>query len=245
VGDEAAMLAASLADVPIGVGKWREGVGRELLANTPTDVVVLDDGFQYFRLARELDIVLVDALRPLGEQRLFPAGTLREPASHLRRAQAVWITHADLAPAAALAGVRGEVTALAPEAVVAVTRHRALTMRLLHNGREVEPASQIADARVLALSSIGNPLAFEMSLSRLGAREVVPLRFPDHHQYTGADAAAIAERASETGRVVTTEKDAVRLQPVTVGADVWVLRCELEILEGADRALSLIEGAVR
>ncbi len=245
VGDEAAMLSACLPDVPVGVGKWRERVGRALLRETGANVIVLDDGFQYFRMARDLDVVLVDALQPLEEQRLFPAGTLREPPGHLRRAHAVWLTHADLVEAGEADAARQVVSRLCPGIPIAATRHRPLALRRLHRGDGVDPGERLGGTRVLALSSIGNPRAFELTLSRLGAQEVVPLRFPDHHPYSEADAARVARAASGLDLIVTTEKDAVRFGPVAADTEAWVLRCELEFLVGAEEALSLVQSVLR
>lgn len=245
-GDEAVMLAQLLPGCALGVGKRRERV-VEALAQIGAQVALLDDGFQYFRMERALDIVLLDALADAAAWRLFPAGRLREPPSNLRRADQVWITHADLARPEELDYLRALAARYAPGKPVLLTRHRTGGLRPLDPQRPV-PES-VSGLRVAALSALGNPEAFEASLTKLGAW-VSPVRFADHHRYAPQDWGGIAAsaRAAAAELIVTTEKDAVKLPPPPPDcAPVAVLRCELEVLEGAshldaalDRILALI-----
>lgn len=242
-GDEAAMLARLLPDTPVAVGKWRERVGRLLLEQTDANVVILDDGFQYFRMARDLDIVLLSALAPVDRQRLFPAGRLREPLAHLRRAAAVWLTHTDLANADAVARSADLARRAAPQAHLAHTRHRPMGLRGLDADEMARP-SHLAGRRLAALSSIGSPRAFELTLQRLGAAHVKPIRYPDHHDYTPGDLDDIVQAARGADLLVTTEKDAVRLPgELASRLDCRVLRCAMEITQGADQAFALIDDA--
>lgn len=230
-GDEAVMLASILHGHPVAVGLHREKVGRLLLQETGVDALVLDDGFQYFRLYRDADIVLVDASRPMEQDRLFPAGTLREPHDHLGRATHVWITHAELVEAERVSELREWIARHAPGVPVAVAEHRPTSMRSL--GDQPLPA---AGATVIALSALGNPLSFEASLARLG-HDVRPLRLPDHHKYTAGDWDTIraAAEAVEARHVITTEKDAIKLpRPIPTDLALHVLGCELGIREGQE-----------
>lgn len=236
-GDEAVMLASILPEHPVAVGLHREEVGRLLLRETGAEALVLDDGFQYFRLDRDADIVLVDASRPIERDRLFPAGTLREPHHHLRRATQVWITHAELVGAERLDELRAWIARHAPGVPVVVAEHRPTGMRSV--GEQPPPS---AGARVTALSALGNPLSFESSLARLGY-EVEPLRLPDHHNYTDADWDTVraAAEAADARHVVTTEKDAIKLQEsVPDDLALHVLGCELAIREGHESVDRLI-----
>ena len=232
-GDEALMLARQLPGCAIAVGKRREQVIEALRQQATVQAVVLDDGFQYFRMERELDIVLLDALAEDSAWRLFPAGRLREPVAHLARADHVWITHADLAPPESVEALRELARRHCPGRPVATTRHRLGPLRPL-DGRQEVPAA-LAGKTIIALSALGNPEAFELGLEQLGA-EVRPLRFPDHHAYVSADYDRVISRARESSAelVVTTEKDAVKLSPPPDDCPpVAVLGCELEIIEGA------------
>jgi tetraacyldisaccharide 4'-kinase len=237
-GDEAVMLASMLPGHPVAVGLRREQVSRLLRRETGVDVVVLDDGFQYFRLHRDADIVLVDASRPIESDALFPAGTLREPHHHLRRATQVWLTHAELVEPERIHSLREWITAQAPDVPVVVAEHQPRGMRSLGSCPPPGPG-----AKIVALSALGNPLSFEASVARLGY-EVRPFRLPDHHDYSEADWNAIRAAASsvEAEHIITTEKDATKLpSPVPADLAVHVLGCELAIREGHDSVDHIIE----
>lgn len=230
-GDEAAEVAHALPTVPVGVGKRRERV-IELLAGHGTQVALLDDGYQYFRMARDLNIALVSARMDLRAAHLLPRGVLREPWSHLKRADQVWITHADLASPEQLASVRALLKRYAPKLPVVVTLHRPDRLVSLQTGQE-RPLSDLQRLKVLAVSGLGCPESFEEGLARLGAM-VEHLRFADHHRYAESDCEQIARSADAVGAhlVITTDKDAVKL-PAQPAPAVWVLRSELEIIDNS------------
>ncbi len=237
-GDEAVMLASMLPGHPVAVGLRREQVSRLLRRQTGVGAVVLDDGFQYFRLHRDADIVLVDASRPIESDGLFPAGTLREPHHHLRRATQIWLTHAELVEPERIDSLRKWINSQAPDVPVVVAEHRPRGMRSLGSSPPPAPG-----AKVVALSALGNPLSFETALVRLGY-EVRPFRLPDHHDYGEADwnAIRVAATSVEADHIITTEKDATKLpSPVPPDLAVHVLGCELAIREGHDSVDHIIE----
>ena len=231
-GDEALEVARALPDVPVAVGKRRERV-IELLAGQGAQIALLDDGYQYFRMARNLNLALVSARLDLRTARLLPRGVLREPWSHLRRADQVWLTHCDLAQPEQLATITQLVKRHVPAVPLVLTRHQPQVLVSLREGT-LRPLSDLQGRTVLALSGLGCPESFEGSLTALGAR-VVPLRFPDHHPYEPADWERVEQAMRTAGEalVVTTEKDAVKLPPGEP-LPVCVLRSELEILENAE-----------
>jgi tetraacyldisaccharide 4'-kinase len=229
-GDEPLLLAREAAGAAVLVGKDRRQTGRRAVETLGAEMLILDDGFQYWRLAKDREIVLIDALCPFGNGLLLPAGILREPLSHLRRASAVWITHADLAAPQRVAELRRRLGRVF-RGPIRETVHRPLDLRALE-GEEAMDLGRLPEQPVAALSGIGNPRAFELTLERLGAR-VLPLRFPDHHRYRGADCAAIERFARCRGaRIVTTAKDAVRLWPGAFTQPVWVLRVQMAAAQG-------------
>lgn len=237
-GDEALLLAALLPGHPVGVGVRREQVAGLILSRTDVAAFVLDDAFQYFRLAREADIVLLDASHHIEHDRMFPAGTLREPHDHLRRATQIWITHSELVSSARTRELRDWLTLMVPDKPVVMTRHRPIGLRSL-TGHSAPPAG----ATVVAMSGLGNPCSFEAGLTSLGYK-VVPCRFPDHHRYMRADWARVREtvEAKRTEGVVITEKDAVKLStpPKDIGP-IYVLGCEMEVVDGHEHVKALIE----
>jgi tetraacyldisaccharide 4'-kinase len=228
-GDEAVLLASLLPGHPVAVGVRRERVARLLIDATDPGALILDDGLQYFRLARDADIVLLDASHRIEEDRLFPAGTLREPARHLRRAAQVWITHAELVPAERIAELRTWVERTAPGTPVAVTEHRPAELRSLTGAPLPPPGS-----RVVGVSGLGNPESFAHSLRRLGY-DARPMVFPDHHRYERGDWERIRQAAAHfrAEHVITTDKDAVKLPAVPSDlASVHSLGCELMVRDG-------------
>ena len=223
VGDEPYLLAASLPGIPVLVGKNRRRTGRRAIDEFAAEVLLLDDGFQYWRLWKDREIVLIDALQPAGRAHLFPRGLLREPWSHLARAQEVWITHAHLAPPARVAELAALVRRHAPHAQLRYTEHRPLCLRAPDG--TTAPLSRLQDQPVLALSGLGHPEQFEQMLATLGAR-VTPCRFPDHHVYTPEELAALAAHLPPGACVVTTAKDALRL-PADLPFPLWVVEVEM------------------
>ncbi len=249
-GDEAAMLARTVPTVPVAVGKRRERVIEELAARG-AQIALLDDGFQYFRMERLIDLVLVDATVDLATARVFPRGHLREPLSHLRRATHLLVTHCDLAPDAHVERIVERLARYAPQAPVMLSRHAPAGFYRLDRPDEVRPAEALAGRRVAAMCAIGNPASFEGLLLELGANVVARSIFPDHHDYAADDWDAVREglrgRAAEL--VLVTEKDAVKLPPppdgvppvAAVAVDLDVTRNE----EAWEAMVASVEDAAR
>jgi tetraacyldisaccharide 4'-kinase len=208
-GDEAAMLAGELPGVLVIVGKDRYAAGLAAIQiwGKPDGALILDDGFQYRRLARDIDIVTLNSAQPSGSGRLLPAGTLREPASALRRADVILMTHTDLAPAPA--SLRDFVDG---NRIVVESRHRPTRLYRLDTGREF-PLDFLRGKRVLAVCAIGNPQTFAETLRRLESAQVDLLAFPDHHRYTPKDFDLMMAQANllHADLIVTTQKDAQKL----------------------------------
>lgn len=233
-GDEAALLALR-ARVPVALGSDRAEAcahaWRELsAAGRAPHLFLLDDGFQHRRLARDLDIVLVDGREPFEDW--LPAGPLREGLGGLRRAGVVVIVGDGAPPVPGGAG----------QAVVrAKGRPCALVSDVADPGGE-DP-STLAGRRVVAVAAIARPERFLASLEGLGARIVATVLRRDHHRYDAGDLREIAAAASSADLVVTTEKDLVKLGsvPGMVGP-LRALRIELLMDDGdalADRVASL------
>ena len=214
VSDEAAELAVVVPGVPHIANRDRVAAVRAAAAQGAT-AVVLDDGFQHRRLARDLDIVVIDATDPFGCGRLFPRGLLREPVTSLRRAHAVVLTRASSVPAERRAEIRQDVTAARggqPPAVWAEATHRPIALRD-HSGG-LQDLERLRGRRLTAFAGIGNPAAFRATLADLGAEVATFTPFADHHAYHEADITSLAHLCREHGvdLAVTTLKDLVKVR---------------------------------
>ena len=197
-------------DVPLGIGRDRYSVGRKLEGSQPVDILVLDDGFQHFKLKRDLDLVLIDALDPFGAGEMIPLGRLREPLSALGRADAFLLTRTE--PGGCYDGLIRRLRGLNPQAPVFAARSRAATAVNTVSG-EGTPIERLRSERILAFCGLGNPEAFWRSLELAGLTIVRRMRFRDHHVYSRSDVADIVSEARrrDAGLVITTEKDLVNL----------------------------------
>lgn len=204
-GDEPTSLARALPEVPIVVDPVRSRGARRAVAETNATHLILDDGFQHWRLARDLDLVVVDAADPLCEH-----APRREHPHALARASAVLLSgcqgEAQRAAAAAKLDMLPSGTPVIPLAAVP---------RALHDGGQTLPPGTLTGRRVLAVAGIANPHRFARTLESLGAAVVSTSYFADHHAYSPAERQALIERA-RTGELllVTTAKDAVKLPGV-------------------------------
>lgn len=236
LNDEGAVIRRALGE---GVPQMQDGDrvrgGRALLAAHPeVDVVLLDDGFQHWGLARDLDLVLLDATCPFGFGHPLPRGLLRESPRALRRAGGVLLTRAERLPEEDLDGLRSRVGGLT-DAPLAVVRSRPAP-----DGIEEE----LRGARVLACCGIGRPEAFLGTLADLGAEVVARRILKDHEALPEAAWPALVAEARAAGAecVVTTRKDAVKVQRLP--ADVTVVDVEMEIVEGEEAFWSAVCEAI-
>jgi tetraacyldisaccharide 4'-kinase len=208
------------------------------------DVLLLDDGFQHRRLARDLDVVVVDASNPWGNGHCLPFGPNREPRSALRRAGLVWLTHADRAPPDALAALRDlSRAATGRSPVESCHQPRDLADGLLARSF---PLADLAGRKVGLLTGVARPGSVRRTVESLGAEVVAEFAHPDHHPFAeGEVAAALAEAGrGGAGFLVTTEKDAVRL-PAKVAGDerIRAVRIDARVLRG-DEVLDAALAAV-
>jgi tetraacyldisaccharide 4'-kinase len=248
--DEALELEQRLPDVPHVQNRDRVAAARVAIDELDCQAIVLDDGFQHRRLARDLDIVLLDACEPFGWGHLVPRGYLREPPANLARAQVVALSRADMVDESRRRALRDQVASWAPSASWIETQH-APQCWLAASGKEL-PLDGLAGKRVAALAGIGNPLGFRHSLSTCRLEVVEFREFPDHHAYSRDDVQQIAAWADrlDVKAVVCTHKDLVKLGVDRLGSrPLWALVVGLEIVAGQSalevhlrRATRLIAG---
>ncbi len=211
LGDEPFMLRMNLQDVPVVVGADRVRSGLCAVSEYAADTVILDDGFQQWKLKKDLEIVTVDAKNPFGNNRLLPRGILRQPLSSLKRADVFVLAKTDLGHD--VERLTEELRRINPGAMVIQSCHVPVALRRLSADGSPVSLEALRGKTVTCVCGIGDPDSFEKLISGLGARIGVSLRFPDHHAYLAADIQRIMKDSQEKGidTVVTTEKDAVRL----------------------------------
>ena len=240
-GDEPRLLAESLRGIAavlsdadrVAAARWAE-------EHLKSDLFILDDGFQHLRLARDLDIVAIDATNPWGGGRLLPAGRLREPLKGLGRADLLIITRTEQVADADTLGKRAARLSGGRPVIFSRTRTRAVRPlgEAATRGDSPEAPAQpsplvpdtLSSQPAAAFCAIGNPAAFFAHLRSDGLTLNHTRSFPDHHIYTQADVDELAAEAARRGAraLVTTAKDAVKLRSLGFGLPCYVLEIELE-----------------
>jgi len=234
--DEALELERCLPDVPHLQDPDRVAAAQLAIDELEAELILLDDGFQHRRLARDLDLVMLDALEPFGYGHVFPRGLLREPLDSLRRADVVVLNRADMIPLDQRRAVMRRAAHYAPQAIQ-VQAAQAPSILVDFQGRE-QPLDRLAEQPAAAFCGIGNPEAFRRTLLGCGCRLRAWRQFPDHHAYTRKDVESLAEWVAELDvqAVLCTEKDLVKLQlDRLAGRPLWALRVEPKLLEGAEQ----------
>jgi tetraacyldisaccharide 4'-kinase len=225
IGDEAALLARMLPEVPLVVCADRFRGGQAAEERFHVDAHILDDGFQHLALARDLDLLALDATQTLSDRHLLPAGRQREPLSALRRAQIVVLTRAASADPQPL-----EELLLKIHPAAKVFRSRTELLGWTHGlTGEAVSIEGIRAQKVAAFCAIGNPRAFFADVRRWGFGLVAEDAFPDHHVYTGREIQWLVAGARKSGAaaLLTTQKDAVKFSRDWT-PQLPILACEVE-----------------
>lgn len=209
-GDEPVLLARLLPGVPVVIGRDRRKSGRLAIEQFAPDVIVLDDGLQFWQLFRDLDVVLLDARRPFDNGHVLPRGLLREPPRHLKRAGAVVLTRADRATPQQLAATRARVARLVRPGTPVFAATHAPVAWVRQTDSASLPLDFLAGRDVFVFAGIADFDSFVASIEALGARTIGLRRFADHYAYSASDLGEVAANAHGCDAVVTTEKDAVK-----------------------------------
>ncbi len=232
-GDEPYMLATNLQDVVVLVDKDRVKSARYAIEKFGCDTLLLDDGFQYWRLrGRRQDIVLIDCQQPFGNDHMLPRGTLREPPTHLARASVVMITKSD----GRTAELRRRIASYNPTASIVECVHHPLYFEDVFTG-ERHGLELVRGRKIASLSGIAQPESFEGGLVSLGGELVYAKRFADHHRFSQQEILNAINRGKkrQASLIVTTQKDAVRFPKLDRrDLPIYFMRVEIKILNGAD-----------
>lgn len=243
VGDEPLLISRRLDPIPVVVGKDRARSGAWAIDHLKVDTLVLDDGFQYRKLRKDAEIVLIDATNPLGNGCLLPRGILRESPSSFKRANLVLLSKVEQCEIinSKIAGLEERLHILNPRMGIAKAAYFPLQLIRL-DGQERLSAGEIAGKSILAFSGIASPASFRKTLEGLGAKVLGERSFPDHHYYTDAEIRELVREAQDMKvcGLVTTEKDGVRIPRIDSDIPIWMLGIDIEIRSGNEAIETLL-----
>lgn len=241
-GDEAYMMARTLGNIPVMVGQDRYAIGSLAVQKFNPQVILLDDAFQHIRLARDIDIVLLDAEKPFGNGKLFPRGVLREEKRALHRASAVVLTRAEHDPV----GVLKSVERYAPGKPIFQCKHQPYIAGIVpaNAGSSIDPRAAVARPGLDSLkgrsgyffSGIARNEGFKENMEKAGVHACGTSFFDDHHWYSPEELKDIMQSAAGNGAelIITTEKDFVRIpQAVSWPLDLVVVGVEIQFSDDA------------
>jgi tetraacyldisaccharide 4'-kinase len=227
-GDEPFLMAKACQGIPVLIGKNRVLNGRIALQRFNVKGLLLDDGFQHLPLSRDINILLIDSHIGFGDHTLLPRGILREPLSHLRRANLFLLTKVENLETCK--SLEKEIHEIAPSVPVFHSHYEPVC--LVGPQEECEALHSLGGKKILALSGIANASYFSSLLRKCGMKIVREAIFPDHHLYTIKDLFFIKERGKEVDCIVTTEKDMVKLKELNLDSlPLRALRIDMKIWE--------------
>jgi len=250
-GDEPLLLARNLSGVPVLVGRDRFASGQLGIARFHPDVFVMDDGFQYLSLQREVDVVVIDASRPL-VQALLPRGYLREPVAGLERADGFILTRIDQVSPEQLEGLEmylkrefsGKRVFHSTYLPVGLVPYSVWRKGLAHGESGGFQVQEFIGKKAGLFAGIASPASVAKTLTGMGVYAVKVFRLSDHQPASIERIIDFSQEAREAGAeiLVTTEKDAVKLEDKPAGSlPLYVLPIELRLREGEDEFLNWIQ----
>jgi len=245
--DEPAILTESCPGAKVIVNPNRVAAAALAVDKFNTNVLIMDDGFQHRRLARDLDIVTIDATVPFGYGKMLPAGLLREPVASLKRADAVVLTRCDKVPISELSQIGKKLQLINPDMEIARAIYAAVCAKSIDN-KEIS-LEELKNKRIFAFCGIGNPDAFLNTVKNLGTNLVGSKIYNDHYHYTNNDIADICDQVMylKADFILTTQKDWTKIAPLTAdkrAIPFAYLEIELKFISEEDKIRQLIENAL-
>jgi len=227
-GDEAFLMARACRGIPVLVGKDRFVNGRIALQRFRVKGLLLDDGYQHLALHRNINILLVDSHMGFGDGTLLPRGILREPLSHLRRADLFLLTKVENPQT--VQPLERKIHQIHPSSQVFHSQYEPVS--LVSPNDDEEELDSLKGRKVIALSGIANPVYFSSMLRKCGAEIIGEAVFPDHHPYTPEDLSSVEEKSKRADCIVATEKDMVKLKELDIRhLPIRALRVKVKIWE--------------
>jgi tetraacyldisaccharide 4'-kinase len=234
--DEALELEQRLPDVPHLQNPDRVEAARIAVQELECQLIILDDAFQHRRIARDLDLVLVDAITPFGYGHVLPRGMLREPLKGLGRADVVGLSRSDCASQERVEWIRQQVRRYAPDADWIELAH--VPTRLHGANEQTAPVDSLDAQPVAAFCGIGNPDGFRHTLAQCGFTVAGLRDYPDHHAYSRGDVESLDQwvrSLPDAKAVICSHKDLVKIGLPRLGArPLWAVVIRLDVRRGLE-----------
>jgi tetraacyldisaccharide 4'-kinase len=226
------MLQMNLVEIPVIVDADRIRSGNRAICDYGADTVIFDDGFQQWKIKKDLEIVTIDATNPLGNRYLLPRGILRQPLSSLKRADVFVLTKTNINTD--IEDIKDTLNKLNPSGIIIESIHQPQGFYNINKPDELFNAEVLKGKSVTLFSGIADPDSFENLIINLGIKIGLSFRFDDHHNYTRQDLDKIIKgsRDKNIDTIITTQKDAARLYELrlaTLDLRLLVLRVQLAI----------------
>lgn len=231
-GDEPYLLARNNPSLPVIVGKNRYQAGKTAIKNFNPNVIILDDGFQHLSIDRDLNIVLLNSICPLGNGYIFPAGFLREPVSSLKRADIILYTHSDESTDNDCENL------LLKEDVPKFRTTHAFEKIVCMKDKKVISPEELNKKKVVAFCGIGESDSFKNKIELYGAEVIYYKFYPDHYVYRLSDLQFIHGTAEKlkADLILTTQKDGVKIKDMASAFPlIWTVRMKIKFVEGEDK----------
>jgi tetraacyldisaccharide 4'-kinase len=233
-GDEPLLLARHIPGVVVIADQNRYSAGLWAEETFGIEVHILDDGFQYLKLDRDMNILLIDALDPFAGEQPLPLGRLREPLSEMARADAIIVTGADRQ--FSQSELEAQIYTLAGKKPLFYA-YRDFVGLLTPQTGKIDKMQQLIDKPVAVICGIGNPSRFIADLNHFCADIVYTMQYPDHHWFKEKEIRQVFSEAARLGaeKIITTEKDWHRLECLQLPStpSLCVAQTEIRIVEEA------------
>ncbi len=228
-GDEPYMMAMKISHTPVLVGKHRTASAQNAI-NMGADILLLDDGFQYWKLKRDIDIVLIDCTNPFGGEHLLPRGLLRENLECMQRADIFILTKTEQVNSQIKDKIISRIKQWNDQAFIIKSEQKPAGVVTYENWKKNIPIflENIENRKAFLVSGIGNPSSFQTTSEMAGFIITGSINFPDRHCYVNTDIEKVTQMAIDSGAdiILTTEKDAVKLMPIS-SIPLYILKIEM------------------
>ena len=207
--------------------KKRALMAKSYIKNNPTDLIILDDGFQHLQIKRDVDILLIDALSPFSNDHVLPAGLLREPHSHIKRASIIILSKSNQVAPSKIILLQKKIKKIHPKCKILLSQHSFSHFTNLKDKQLIKDKNFFQAHKVFAFCGIGNPESFFQTLNDLNIHPIKSKTYADHHPFNENDIKKINHLSQEADYILCTEKDAIKLKPFLFHKPIYTVNISL------------------